>query len=91
MIEWSTGAEQQLFEIRWSFQSETALERFEVALETAIEQLETFPESARMHPSLYRQDVRAIMIGDYRMTVLLLEERILVFSMIHARSGAAFD
>jgi hypothetical protein len=48
MIESSTGAEQQLYEIRWSFQSQAALERFEMALEQAFEQLETFPESARM-------------------------------------------
>jgi plasmid stabilization system protein ParE len=91
MIEWTTGAEQQLYEIRWSFQTAAALDRFELALTQAFEQLETFPESARMHPALYRQDVRAIMIGDYRMTILLLEERLLVFSIIHAKSGAAFD
>jgi hypothetical protein len=33
MIEWTTGAEQQLYEIRWSFQTVAALDRFELVLE----------------------------------------------------------
>lgn len=91
MIEWSVGAEQQLYEIRFGFNTIAALERFERELEQALEQLELFPESAGMNTTLYRQDLRSMLIGDYRLTVLLLEERILIFSIIHVRSGAAFD
>ncbi len=91
MIEWSQGAEQQLFEILTSFTSKTAFEQFEKQLNNALEQLETFPESARMNPTLYRSDFRSLLVGDYRVSVLLLPDRILVFSMIHTHSGAAFD
>ena len=72
MIEWSQGAEQQLFEILLSFTSRAAFERFEEQLETALRQLETFPESARMNPVLYRSDFRSLLVGDYRVTVLML-------------------
>lgn len=91
MIEWSKGAEEQLFEILFSFKTTVSLERFQKQLDEALKQLETFPESARMNPALYRQDFRALLIGDYRLTVLLLENRILVFSIIHTNSGSAFD
>lgn len=91
MIEWSPGAEQQLFEIRLGFSTDAALERFEQQLDAALEQLETFPESARTHPVLNRPDVRYLMVGDYRLTVLLTDDRILMFSLVHVRSGAAFD
>jgi plasmid stabilization system protein ParE len=91
MIEWSLGAEQQLFEIRLSFTTQAAVERFDTELEDALEQLEIFPESASMNRALYRQDLRSIMVSEYRLTVLLLEDRILVFSIISARSGASFD
>jgi plasmid stabilization system protein ParE len=90
-IEWSLGAEQQLFEIRLSFATSAAQDRFEKHLDAALEQLEAFPESARMNPTLRRQDVRSLLVGDYRLTVLLLEDRLLVFSMVYAHSGAAFD
>ena len=90
MIEWSQGAEQQLFEILVSFTSKPAFERFEKQLEVALEQLETFPESARMNPVLYRSDFRSLLVGDYRVTVLIMQDRILVFSVVHTHSGAAF-
>ena len=32
-----------------------------------------------------------LLVGDYRMTIVLTEEVLLVFSFIHTRSGAAFD
>ena len=60
-------------------------------LDEALEQLKSFPESARMNPLLYRNDFRSLLVGDYRLTVLLLEERILVFSIVHTQSGSAFD
>jgi plasmid stabilization system protein ParE len=91
MIEWSKGAEQQLFEILFSFKTTTTLERFQKQLDEVLEQLENFPESAKMNPVLYRTDFRSLLVGDYRLTVLLLEDRILVFSIIHAQSGSAFD
>jgi plasmid stabilization system protein ParE len=91
MIEWSKGAEEQLFEILFSFKTTATLERFQKQLDEALEQLESFPESARMNPALYRQDFRSLLIGDYRLTVLLLEDRVLVFSIIHANSASAFD
>jgi plasmid stabilization system protein ParE len=91
MIEWSKGAEEQLFEILFSFKTNATLERFQKQLDETLEQLETFPESARMNPALYRQDFRSLLVGDYRLTVLLLEDRILVFSIIHTNSGSAFD
>jgi plasmid stabilization system protein ParE len=68
-IEWSLGAEQQLFEIRLSFATSAAQDRFEKHLDAALEQLEAFPESARMNPTLRRQDVRSLLVGDYRLTV----------------------
>jgi mRNA-degrading endonuclease RelE of RelBE toxin-antitoxin system len=91
MIEWSFGAQDQLFAARISFTSQTALEQFESELEKVLEQLETFPESAGMNRALYREDVRSLMVKDYRLTVLLLEDKIVVFSLVHARSSAAFD
>jgi hypothetical protein len=51
MIEWSPGAEQQLFEIRLGFSTDAALERFEQTLDAALEQLETFPQSADVEPT----------------------------------------
>ena len=74
-----------------SFTSKPTFERFEKPLNTTLEQLETFPESARMNPVLYRSDFRSLLAGNYRLTVLLLEDRILVFSMVHTNSGTAFD
>ncbi len=59
MIEWSQGAEQQLFEILLSFSTKTTFEKFEKQLNTALEQLETFPESARMNPVLYRSNFQS--------------------------------
>ena len=91
MVEWTVGAEEQIHQIRLGFTTAAAQKRFDRQLDAALEQLETFPESARSHPSLNRQDVRMLLVGDYRLTVLVLEERLLVFSLVHARSGAAFD
>jgi plasmid stabilization system protein ParE len=73
------------------FKPSASLERFQQQLDATLEQLETFPESARMNPTFYRQDFRSLLVGDYRLTVLLLENRILVFSIVHAQSGSAFD
>jgi plasmid stabilization system protein ParE len=91
MIEWSKGAEDQLLEIYFSLSTISALERFQKQLDKALEQLEAFPESARMNPVLYRSDFRSILVEDYRLTVLLLPDRILVFSIVHVRSDSAFD
>ncbi len=70
MIEWSVGAEQQVYEIRLGFYTDAALEKFDSELEQALEQLDLFPESAGMNTTLYRQDLRSITVGDYRLTVL---------------------
>ena len=91
MLEWSIGAEAQLHELRQSFSTETARKRFDKQLDALLKQLEDFPESARIHPLLNRQDIRAFLIGEYRLMVLLLEDRMLVFSIVHAKSGAGFD
>jgi plasmid stabilization system protein ParE len=91
MIEWSKGAEEQLLEIYFSLTTVSALERFQKQLDEALEQLETFPESARMNPVLYRPDFRSLLVGDYRLSILLLTDRILIFSIVHARSNSAFD
>lgn len=91
MIEWSIGAEQQLHELRQLFNTEAARKRFDKQLDAILKQLEDFPESARVHPILNRQDVRAFLVAEYRLTVLLLEDRTLVFSIVHAKSGAGFD
>ena len=91
MIEWSKGAEEQLLEILFSFKTDRALEKFQKQLDEALELLENFPESARMNPVLYRSDFRSLLVGDYRLNIMLLEERILVFSIVHTQSGSAFD
>jgi plasmid stabilization system protein ParE len=91
MIEWSIGAEEQLHELRQSFSTTVARKRFEKQLGVLLKQLEEFPESARIHPLLNRQDIRAFLVGEYRLTVLLLEDRRLVFSIVHAKSGLGFD
>jgi plasmid stabilization system protein ParE len=91
MLEWSIGAEEQLHGLRQSFKSEAARKRFEQQLDAVMKQLEEFPESARIHPILNRQDIRAFLIGEYRLTVLLLEERTLIFPIVHAKSGVGFD
>ncbi len=90
-IEWSLGAQDQLITARFEQRSTTMLKRFDRELDDAIERLERFPESARQHPALGREDVRVLLVGDYRMTIVLTEEVLLVFSFIHTRSGAAFD
>ena len=90
-VEWTTGAEAQIFEVRLEQHSERTRQHFDQALKTALEQLEAFPESGRTHPILNREDVRAILIENYRLTYVLLEDRVLVFSFVHTRSGAAFD
>jgi plasmid stabilization system protein ParE len=90
-IEWSLGAQDQLITARFDQRSTATLERFERELDDALDRLERFPESARQHPILGREDVRVLLVGDYRMTIVLTEEVLLVFSFIHTRSGAAFD
>jgi hypothetical protein len=41
MIEWSKGAEEQLFEILFSFKTTATLERFQKQLDEALKQLES--------------------------------------------------
>jgi plasmid stabilization system protein ParE len=91
MLEWSIGAEEQLHELRQSFSTDAARKRFDKQLDALLKQLEEFPKSARIHPLLNRQDMRAFLVGEYRLTVLLLEDRTLVFSLVHAKSGVGFD
>ena len=57
----------------------------------ALELIEQFPEAAKKYPEYDRDDFRLLVVGDYRMAYLLLEDEIIIVSFVHGKSNVAHD
>ena len=56
-----------------------------------LELIEQFPEAAKKYPLYNRDDFRLLVVGDYRMSYLLLEDEITIVSFVNGKSNVAHD
>ena len=89
--EWSLGAEVQLRQAQLAQRSFEALMQLEHEIDRVIDQITDHPESARQQPDFERFDIRVIPVLDYRMTYMVLQNRIVILAFKPGRSGSALD
>lgn len=90
-IRWSEGAELQRDEARLRQSSSTRLRQLNRKLRETLELIEQFPEAAKPHPDYNRSDIRMAVVGEYRMSYIILEDEIIVISFVLGKSNTAHD
>ena len=90
-VRWSTGAEKQRDEATLRQPSFPKLRQLNKQILEALELIEQFPETAKMYPAYNREDFRLLVVGEYRMSYLILDDEIIVVSFVHGRSDVAHD
>ena len=51
---------------------------------SAVDRLERFPRSGRVVPELQREDLREVLLGNYRIVYWLVEDRAEVLTVFHS-------
>ncbi len=90
-VRWSVGAELQRDKARQNQPSFPKLVQLNQKILEALELIEQFPEAAKKYPDYDRDDFRLLVVGDYRMSYLLLEDEIIVVSFVHGKLNVAHD
>ncbi len=88
---WTPGARQQYDDI-WAEQgSFEAIQRLERRVNQAEAMISMFPESAPQYSAFDRNDIRMLVVGNYKLIYQIEDQEVRIISFLHGRSGQALD